>query len=148
VAIRCYKKFWLSTHSGLLTQIAKRCGVTPTCVAYVFWNRPTRRRRLIPRRDSRTAEIEQALAEYALAAERSGHKIDDPVSRSIRRHKELWLRSHRGLLEEIAGRLGMTGTFVRDVFWGKKRSATIEHALAVLGIIVGPPVRRRNAKAA
>ena len=64
--------------------------------------------------------------------------------------KTLWMRRNRGLLGKIARKLTppVTGAMVRAVFWGKRRSARIEAELELHGVIVGPPVRRRNVKAA
>ena len=145
-AIRRYKQLWLRTHPGLLGKIGNRCGVSGSCVANVFWGRY--RSPEIQRGGARSAEIEHALAEYALAAPLLGDSIDDPVSGTIRCYKKLWLRNHRSLLEDFTRRFGVTGDLVRSVFWGRRRSAKIEHAFAAIGIIVGPPVRRRNVKAA
>jgi hypothetical protein len=62
--------------------------------------------------------------------------------------KMMWLRRNRGLLARVARELGVSGSFARQVFWGKRRSAKVEEVLASHGLIVGPPVRRRHAKAA
>jgi hypothetical protein len=64
--------------------------------------------------------------------------------------KTLWLRRNRGVLTKVARSLEppVGPFFVRQVFWGRRRSERVEAALAALGIIVGPPVRRRNVKAA
>lgn len=62
--------------------------------------------------------------------------------------RTLWIRRNRGLLERVAKELGVSGSMVRAVFWGKRRSAKVEAVLETHGVIVGPPVRRRNVKAA
>jgi len=62
--------------------------------------------------------------------------------------RTLWIRRNRGLLAKVAKKLGVCGAMVRMVFWGKRRSARVEAELELHGLIVGPPVRRRNVKAA
>jgi hypothetical protein len=67
----------------------------------------------------------------------------------LQRKRELLLENW-GVLSRIAKRLGNTPQFVRDVFWGRRRSARMERVLRRRGLWIpiahNSRVRRRRRK--
>lgn len=66
-------------------------------------------------------------------------------------YKRQWLLEHWGVISQVANNLRVSPQMVRMVYWGVRRSRSIERALRRRGACIGPHVpkvpkkrRRRN----